>query len=219
MASARQQIRALLTGTVARWRKQAMADYVILGQGNPGAEHAGQRHNAGFWVIDRLAGRHGIKMRSGGNALTGKGRVGDAEAVLIKPRTYYNATGRAVAPLLKREGVPVEQLIVVYDDLDLPEGRLRLRPRGSDGGNRGLKSVIDATGSREFGRVRIGVGRPKAQGVPTWDQEHVIDWLLSEPSRSGREVLNETVERACDAIETVLREGWEKAMDVYNRGD
>jgi PTH1 family peptidyl-tRNA hydrolase len=196
-----------------------MTDYVILGQGNPGGEHAEQRHNLGFWVVNRLVKRHGIAMRNSSLASTGKGRIGEAEVVLIKPRTYYNGTGRAVAPVLSRERVPVENLIVVYDDLDLAEGRLRLRPRGSDGGNKGLKSIIAATGSSEFGRIRVGVGRPKAQGVPTWDQGYVIDWLLSQPPKASREVLDAAVERACDAIETVIKEGWDKAMDVYNRSE
>jgi PTH1 family peptidyl-tRNA hydrolase len=156
-------------------------------------------------------------MRNSSLSAAGKGRVGGEEATLLKPRTYYNGTGRAVVPVLKREGVPIENLIVVYDDLDLAEGRLRLRPRGSDGGNKGLKSIIASTGSSDFGRVRVGVGRPKAQGVPTWDQDYVIGWLLSQPPKASREVLDAAVERACDAIEAVIRDGWDKAMDVYNR--
>jgi PTH1 family peptidyl-tRNA hydrolase len=194
-----------------------MTDFVIMGQGNPGKEHADQRHNLGFWVINRLAKRHGVSMRNGRVADTGSGRIDDLNIVLVKPRTYYNGTGQAIAPILKREHVPMDHLIVVYDDLDLIEGRLRLRPQGSDGGNNGLKSIIAATGSRDFGRIRVGVGRPRAQGVPTWDQEYVIAWLLSRPPKASREVLDEAVERASDAIETVVREGWEKAMDVYNR--
>jgi PTH1 family peptidyl-tRNA hydrolase len=194
-----------------------MTEFVIMGQGNPGKEHAGQRHNLGFWVIDRLAKRHGIKLSSSRAAYTGHGRIDDADVVLVKPRTYYNGTGSAVAPLLKKEHVPIENLIVIYDDLDLSEGRLRLRPKGSDGGNNGLKSVHAAIGSRDFGRIRVGVGRPRAQGVPTWDQEYVIRWLLSEPPKASREVLDDAAERAADAVEAIVRDGWEKAMDTYNR--
>ncbi len=194
-----------------------MTDFVVMGQGNPGKEHSGQRHNLGFWVIDRLARRHGITMHSGRTAATGEGRIENAEVMLMKPRTFYNGTGSAVAPVLRKNGIPIENLIVIYDDLDLPEGRLRLRPKGSNGGNNGLKSVQASTGSTDFGRIRVGVGRPKAQGVPTWDQEYVIRWLLSEPPRSSRELLDDAVERAADAIEAVIRDGWEKAMDTYNR--
>ncbi|HLF79871.1 MAG TPA: aminoacyl-tRNA hydrolase [Dehalococcoidia bacterium] len=194
-----------------------MTDFVIMGQGNPGREHAEQRHNLGFWVVNRLAKRHGISMHSGRVADTGHGRIDEADVVLVKPKTYYNGTGQAIAPILKRERVPMEKLIVVYDDLDLGQGRLRLRPKGSDGGNNGLKSIIAATGSREFGRIRVGVGRPKAQGVPTWDQDYVIRWLLSRPPKESREILDEAVERACDAVETVIKDGWDRAMDVYNR--
>jgi peptidyl-tRNA hydrolase, PTH1 family len=198
-------------------------DYLIVGQGNPGPEHAGQRHNVGFWVIDTLAKRHNVKVQAGGlfkrNAFTGRGRIGDAEFVLAKPQTFYNGTGRAVAQLMQKEHVPAANLIVVYDDLDLPEGRIRLRPTGTAGGNNGLKSIIGAIGTTEFGRIRVGVGRPWRAQMPTWDQDAVIDYLLSAPPRAGKEVLDAACERVADAIESIIRDGWERAMDTYNRKD
>jgi PTH1 family peptidyl-tRNA hydrolase len=106
---------------------------------------------------------------------------------------------------------------VIYDDLDLPEGRLRIRPQGSHGGNNGLKSIASAVGSTDFGRIRLGVGRPWRNGMPSWDQDAVIDWLLHDPPRQAQEVLDEAVQRVADAIEKIIRDGWERAMDTYNR--
>jgi PTH1 family peptidyl-tRNA hydrolase len=194
-----------------------MTDYVVAGLGNPGAEHAGQRHNAGFWCIDELVRRHSISMKSTRLATEGKGTIEGSEVLLIKPRTWMNRSGQAIGPALKRERVPVEQLIVIYDELDLPEGRIRIRQRGGSGGHNGLKSIIAATGSSDFGRVRVGIGRPYHQGVPTWDPEIVMEHVLSNPSAASKQVLREAIERACDAIEAVIRVGWERAMDVYNR--
>lgn len=193
-----------------------MTDYVIVGLGNPGAEYARHRHNVGARCLARLAKRHGIALRAGRSVSWGKGRVGGAEVLLLRSRGYYNSTGQDIAPLLRREGVPPQRLIVIYDDLDLPEGRIRLRPKGSAAGNNGLKSIIAATGSKEFGRVRIGIGRPLVNGLPTWDPEAVMRYVLAEPSREGRQALEAATERACDAIEAVLRDGWERAMNVYN---
>lgn len=194
-----------------------MTDYLIVGLGNPGAAYANHRHNVGARCVARLAKRHGIDLRAGRNASTGKGAIAGVEVVLLRSRGYYNGTGQAVAPVLRRERVPIENLIVVYDELDLPEGRIRLRPRGSAAGNNGLKSIIDATGSRDFGRVRIGIGRPLVNGVPSWDPEAVMRYVLAQPARAGREALDAAIERACDAIEAVIAYGWERAMDRYNR--
>src|SRR5581483_5037516 len=152
-------------------------------------------------------------------ASTGKGNVGDASVLIVKPRTFYNGSGRAVAQLMKRDNVPPDHLIVVYDELDLPVGRIRLRPRGGTGGNNGLKSISGDIGSSDFGRVRVGIGRPKDRGVPTWDSEHVMRHVLGTPPRSEREALEEAYERACDAIEAIIRDGWERAMNTYNTAE
>lgn len=193
-----------------------VSDFLVMGQGNPGAEHARQRHNVGFWCVNRLARRFGATFSHGRLASTARARIAGRDVLLVKPRTWYNATGRAVISLMQRELVPIQNVIVIYDDLDLPEGRVRLRPRGGDGGNNGLKSVIAETGSREFGRVRIGVGRPWVNKMPSWDPDVIVGYLLAEPPRESREVLERAIERACDAIEAVIRDGWERAMNVYN---
>jgi PTH1 family peptidyl-tRNA hydrolase len=199
-----------------------VTDYVVTGQGNPGKEHAGNRHNVGFWCIDAIARRHQIKLQGPRfwqriPADAGKGPIEGAEVMLMKPTTYYNGTGQAVRRFLKQEDVPVQNLIVIYDDLDLPEGRIRLRPQGSHGGNNGLKSIAGALGSTEFGRIRVGVGRPWKDRMPTWDQDAVIDWLLHDPPKQAREVLNDAADRVADAVEKIIRDGWERAMDTYNR--
>jgi PTH1 family peptidyl-tRNA hydrolase len=189
---------------------------MVVGLGNPGAEYAGHRHNVGYWTVNRLARRHGIKMDASRLASTGHGKVGDVEVVLVKPRTYVNRSGLAVAALMKREGVPVENVIVIYDELDLPEGRLRLRRRGKTASNNGIKSIIAETGSGDFGRVRIGIGRPHVSGEPSWDPEVVAAYVLSEPSKEGKAVLEAAVERAADAVEAVIEQGWDRAMNTYN---
>ncbi len=193
-----------------------MTKYLIVGLGNPGARHAGNRHNVGARCVNRLAKRHGIELRAGKLASTGRGSIGGAEAVLAKPRTFVNLSGQAVAPLMNRERVPIENVIVIYDELDLAEGRIRLRPKGSAAGHNGLKSIIDATGSGDFGRVRIGIGRPLSNGAPSWDPAVVARHVLSNPPRAAKDVLEAAVERACDAIECILTEGFERAMNKFN---
>jgi PTH1 family peptidyl-tRNA hydrolase len=200
------------------------ADFLIVGLGNPGSKYAASRHNAGFRTIDALAARHAVRLQGPrfwqrGDAEAGKGRIGEAEVVLLKPQTFYNNSGRAVQAVMARERIRPESIIVIYDDLDLPEGRIRLRPDGSHGGNNGLKSIIDATGRRDFGRIRIGIGRPLHQGVPSWDPDVVIKHVLGAATGESLSTLNAALERACDAVEAIISNGWERAMDVYNRAE
>jgi PTH1 family peptidyl-tRNA hydrolase len=193
-----------------------VSKFLIVGIGNPGPEHAGQRHNAGFWVVDHLAERHGIKFRTTPNAWVGEGRISDEDVILMKPRTYVNRSGQAAGPVARREAIEPDHVIVAYDELDLPEGRIRLRAKGSSGGHNGLKSISQALGSDEFGRIRVGIGRPYHQGVPSWDPEVVIRHVLANPGGEGKRAVEDAVDRASDAIEAVIRDGWYKAMDRYN---
>lgn len=196
---------------------QPLADKImVVGLGNPGPEYAGHRHNVGFWTVNRLASRHGIKLDASKNASVGKGRIGDIEVVLVKPRTYVNRSGLAVAPLMQRESVPIEHVIVIYDELDLPEGRIRLRLKGSHNGYNGLKSIIAETGSSDFGRIRIGIGRPTVDGEPSWDPDVIAAYVLSNPPRAGKEALEAAAERAADALEALAATGWDRAMNVFN---
>ena len=138
---------------------------LIVGLGNPGREYAHSRHNVGFWCLNRLARRHGIAFSSRGRlAAVGEGRLAGRPVILAKPRTFVNLSGRAVSHLLQRYRLSPQQLLVVCDDLDLPLGRVRLRASGSHGGHRGMRSIIEAIGSQDFPRIRIGIGRPAGGG-------------------------------------------------------
>jgi PTH1 family peptidyl-tRNA hydrolase len=204
--------------------REKASRYLIVGLGNPGAKYAASRHNIGFRAVDRLARRHGVKLQGPrfwqrNVAEAGHGRVSGTEVLLVKPQTFYNGSGRAVQYFLARERIRPENVIVIYDDLDLPEGRIRLRPEGSHGGNNGLKSIIEAIGRTDFGRIRVGIGRPLHQGVPSWDPEVVVGHVLAAPEGTSAETLDATLERVADAVEAILRDGWERAMDVYNRAE
>ncbi|HXH22897.1 MAG TPA: aminoacyl-tRNA hydrolase [Dehalococcoidia bacterium] len=194
-------------------------DWVVAGLGNPGEKYAGHRHNVGAWCIERLARRHRARLRGvkGGQGATVT--IGPDRVLLFRPNSWVNISGDVIAPLLKRLRLPVERLIVVYDELDLPEGRIRIRQRGSDGGHNGLKSIIAATGSGGFGRVRIGIGRPHVDGKPSWDPEVVARHVLSNPAGASRDVLDAAVDRACEAVEAIVREGYDRAMNRYNSAE
>jgi peptidyl-tRNA hydrolase, PTH1 family len=198
-----------------------VTNFLIVGLGNPGPKYAASRHNMGFCVIDALAKRHEIKLQGPrfwqrNIAEAGRGRINETEVMLVKPQTFYNDSGRAVQAFMTRERIKPASIIVIYDDLDLPEGRIRMRPNGSHGGNNGLKSIIEAAGT-EFGRIRVGIGRPLDKGVPSWDPEVVIRHVLAAPPAESLALLEAAIERAADAVEAVIGEGWERAMDVYNR--
>ena len=190
---------------------------LVVALGNPGEEYAHTRHNVGFWTVNRLARRHGIKLSGGGQAAIGEGTIRGQTVTLAKPRTYVNLSGAAVRSLidrLKLDG-PAE-LLVVCDDLDLPAGQLRLRSQGGSGGHKGLKSIIDTIRSDAFPRVRIGIGRPVVRGKPSWEPEAVASYVLSDPPPDERELLEAAVERAADAIEVAIADGIEAAMQQFN---
>ncbi len=183
---------------------------IIVGLGNPGPEYAGTRHNAGFWCIDALANKHGISLeRRNRSAIIGEGNVRGLRVVLVKPRTFVNRSGAAISYLAARYCAPIDKLLIVCDDINLPPGKLRMRRKGSAGGHNGIKSVIEAAGSQGFPRLRIGVGRPP-EG--TGQIEHVIGPMDSQ----DREVVDEAVERAAEAIECLLTEGIDEAMSRFN---
>ena len=183
---------------------------VIVGLGNPGPEYAGTRHNAGFWCIDALAKKHGITLeRRNRSAIVGEGEIEDLRVILVKPRTFVNRSGAAINYLTARYAAPIDKLLIVCDDINLPPGKLRMRRKGSAGGHNGIKSVIEAAGSQGFLRLRIGVGRPP-EG--TGQIEHVIGPMDSQ----DREVVDEAVERAAEAIKCLLTEGIDEAMSRFN---
>jgi PTH1 family peptidyl-tRNA hydrolase len=197
------------------WKKPAEEGlapslWLVVGLGNPGREYAGTRHNVGFMVVDTLARRHGLtfKRSSKHRAETARGRIGETPAILALPLTYMNQSGIAVSRLLSYYAIPLDRLLVVCDDLDIPFGTLRLRPRGSSGGNGGLKSIIGQLGSEEFARLRVGVGRPEHDAVG-----HVLGAFSRDQIRS----LPVLLETTADAVTVALNQGVPTAMNDYNR--
>lgn len=190
---------------------------LVVALGNPGEEYANTRHNVGFWTLNRLAKRHGIKLSVKGKSAVGEGTINGRKVTLLKPLTYVNLSGSAVKTLidrLKLDG-PAE-FIVVADDLDLPVGKLRMRASGGSGGYKGLKSIIDTIRTDAFPRLRIGIGRPVVRGKPSWDPEHVASYVLSDPPPAEREQLEAAADRAADAIELAITDGVEAAMQQFN---
>ncbi len=186
--------------------------FLIVGLGNPGPEYAAHRHNVGFRVVDALAQAHGLTFarRKKMKAHTAQGEIGGRAVLLAKPRTFMNLSGQAVARLCRAHAIPPERLLVVYDDLDLPLGRLRLRPGGGTGGHKGMRSITDALGTQEFARLRLGIGRPPAGVDPA-------DYVLSPFTPEEQEIVAEVVARAVAAAECWLTDGIVVAMDRFNR--
>lgn len=185
--------------------------WLIVGLGNPGTQYEWTRHNCGFLVIDELARRAGRETRlKECQALTARTRIGDAEALLVKPQTFMNLSGVAVKELFARYEIgDVARVLVISDDFALPFGRLRIRPKGSAGGHNGLKSMIAKLGTQDFPRLRLGI----APDHPIRDS---AAFVLAEFNRSEREALDEIIGRAAAAVEVVLTKGIAEAMARYN---
>ena len=185
--------------------------FLIVGLGNPGPEYAHTPHNVGFMTIDRLAEVCGLTVRRPEcGALVGVGQVEGRPVVLAKPQSYMNLSGGAVKKLLEKYELQPADLVVIYDELNLPWSSVRIRLRGSAGGHNGMKSVIAALGTKEFMRVRLGVG----PGHPVGD---TTEYLLSPFRRSQQKELEELVGRGADAVRSILAEGAAKAMTRFNR--
>jgi PTH1 family peptidyl-tRNA hydrolase len=194
------------------FRRPPAAEYLLVGLGNPGEEYARTRHNVGFRCLSVLAARHRLFFRQKhAQARLAVGEIAGRNVVLARPYTYMNRSGAAVAGLLAWLKLPLEQLLVIYDDLDLPLGTIRLRPRGSAGGHRGLRSIIEALESEQFARLRVGIGRPPD---PSQDP---VDYVLSPFTPEEETTLARVLERAADAVECFLKEGIEAAMARFNR--
>ncbi|MDQ1697872.1 MAG: peptidyl-tRNA hydrolase, family [Frankiaceae bacterium] len=190
-----------------------MADsgaWLVVGLGNPGPQYAGNRHNAGYVVADVLADRLRSRFKAHkGRADVVEARLEDHRVVLAKPRSYMNESGGPVSSLRDFYKVPVEQMIVVHDELDLPFGAIRLKQGGGDNGHNGLKSLRRSLGSGEFFRVRLGIGRPPGRQDPA-------EWVLRDFSAAERKELALHAERAADAVESLLADGLAVAQNHYN---
>ncbi len=187
------------------------ASAMVVGLGNPGGEYRNTRHNVGFMVIEDMAARAGLKWtRPRNQARWARGCVADREVVLLEPLTFMNVSGKSVDWGLRHFGLKPAQMIVVHDDIDLPLGRLRLRPSGSSGGHRGVQSIIQVLGTQDFTRVRIGVGRPDDE------DDDVRDFVLSTFRPEESALMAKVLDRARSAVEAILARGAEAAMNEFN---
>ena len=185
--------------------------YIIAGLGNPGGKYENTRHNVGFHVVDTLADRMGIRVDEKKHfALCGKGILAGERVVLLKPQTYMNNSGQSLRAAADFYKVEPEQIIVISDDIDLEQGQLRIRLKGSAGGHNGLKSIIQHLGAQDFPRVRVGIGG-KPEG---WD---LADYVLGQLKGNDAEAMQNAYHTAADAVEAMISEGGDIAMNRYNR--
>jgi PTH1 family peptidyl-tRNA hydrolase len=181
---------------------------VIVGLGNPGPRYKDTRHNVGFQTLEELARRHPVqRQESRFDAIIAHLQIKQEKVFLLKPLTYMNLSGKAVRALIAYYKIDLRDIIVIYDDMDLPVGNLRIRSAGGTGGHRGMTSLVENLGTREFARIRIGIGRPPHEA---------IDWVLGRFSPEEKPLISNAVARAADAVETWIANGIEKAMNEYN---
>ena len=186
-------------------------EWLVVGLGNPGQKYANTRHNMGFLTVDLLAEEAGVqlnkvKFKSAYNIL----RFAGTRCLVMKPQTYMNLSGEAVREAAQFYKIPPERILVIYDDVSLPVGKLRVRPSGSAGGHNGIKNIIAHLGTQEFPRIKIGTGAPSGGGA------EMIDWVIGVPSQAERKILVESFENAVKAAEDIIENGCQKAMNDYN---
>lgn len=185
--------------------------YLVVGLGNPGKDYAETRHNAGFMAADVISKALKIPINTlECSSLVGKGKYGIFDIIIAKPQTYMNRSGRAVKCLVEKYNIDVDKIILIYDDLDLPVGKIRIRPQGSSGGHRGVESVIRELGTDEFGRIRLGIGRPPAGKVD------VVEYVLSPFSDDEREAMEVAFRTSVEALKVILKDGYQQAMSMFN---
>ena len=186
-------------------------DKLVVGLGNPGEEYEHTAHNLGFLVVNRLGERNGIQVkRKDSRALVGQGSIAAQRVMLAKPQTFMNVSGESVKGLLVKHEIPAGSLIVVYDELDLPWGSLRIRPNGSAAGHRGMDSILREVGTKDFPRVRLGIHG----GRRDKDAARIV---LAKLKRAQREELDQLLDYAAQAVESIIAEGVEKSMAKFNR--
>ena len=191
--------------------KSSAVDWLVAGLGNPGQKYQNTRHNMGFLTVELLAEQKNIKLnrvkfKSAYNILSFAGY----RCLVMKPQTYMNLSGEAVREAAQFYKVPADHVLVIYDDVSLPVGKLRVRPSGSAGGHNGIKNIIAHLGTQDFPRIKIGTGAPAGGG------EEMVDWVTGVPSQAEREVLFESFERAVQAAACVIEHGCQRAMNEFN---
>ncbi len=185
--------------------------YIIAGLGNPGRNYVGTRHNIGFDAVDAIASKNNIRFNKNKfKANFGEGIIGGEKVILVKPQTFMNLSGESIRPLRDFYKVPDENIIIIYDDISLPLGKLRLRGKGSAGGHNGMKSIIYQLGTDVFPRLKIGVG------APTHEDYDLADFVLGKFSKDEVEILIQIVVKVTDAVENIIRNGVENTMSKFN---
>jgi len=185
---------------------------LVVGLGNPGRAYRWTRHNMGFWLVEKFGKELGIDLsRRGFLSVYGRGKIGNEEVILAKPLTYMNLSGEAVRRLLHFFKVQPENLVVLHDDLDLPLGKIRIRLRGGHGGHQGVKSIVEALGNDGFFRLKVGIGRPPDR------RQDPADYVLEPLSGGEKEDFKAAVDGGLQAIEVLLREGPQAAMEKFHR--
>jgi PTH1 family peptidyl-tRNA hydrolase len=180
----------------------------IIGLGNPERRYEKTRHNIGFEVIDRLADKYQITFRNKHGALMGEGRLNQEKVLLVKPQTYMNRSGDAVRAVLEYHQLDEQDVLVIYDDVDLDVGKIRIRPSGSAGTHNGMRSIVEQTSSMGLPRLRIGVGKPSVGAL--------ADYVLGRFTKEEEPVIREAIERAVEAVEVFLEKDVQEAMNRYN---
>jgi PTH1 family peptidyl-tRNA hydrolase len=191
---------------------------LIVGLGNPGKAYAHNRHNIGFRCINYLARLHSIPVKKHQcQSQVGNGRIAGVDVLLAKPKTFVNLSGEAVGRLMRKYSIRANDLIVIYDDLDLPLGKLRLRPGGSAGGHKGINSIISALGSEDFPRVKVGIGRPTTEdGVAITDEDAIVGYVLNDFTPQEEKTIKSAIAAVTEAIHCILTEGITAAMNKFN---
>jgi PTH1 family peptidyl-tRNA hydrolase len=189
---------------------------LIVGLGNPGKTYARNRHNVGFQCLNYFARLHSIRLdRRQCHARVGIGVVAGEKLLLAKPGTFVNLSGKSVAGLVQKHHIPLSDLLVICDDLDLPLGKIRLRQSGSSGGHRGMNSIIFALGSEDFPRIRVGIGRPQGE-KQSMSEDAIVDYVLSDFSSQEEAIIKPAIAKVAEAIDCFLTEGIKTAMNKFN---
>lgn len=186
-------------------------EYIIAGLGNPGAQYENTRHNAGFMTVDTLAQKHNFEIkRLKFKSLTADVTIAGKRCLVMKPSTFMNNSGEAIVEAMNFYKIPIENVIICYDDISLDPGKIRIRRKGSDGGHNGIKSIIYLTGSQDFPRIKVGVGQK-----PSKDYD-LADWVLGTFPSEDIPKLHDATDHACAAAELILNGDIDKAMNLYN---
>ena len=203
---------------MAFWKKKKSNIRLIVGLGNPGRKYARSRHNIGFMCLNRFARNHSIRFdKRQGQARIGSGEVAGSQVIVARPQTYMNRSGQAVVRLTGKYNVSLDNIIAIHDDLDLPLGKIRIRPAGGSAGHKGIESIIACLGSQDFPRIRVGIGRTTTtEDSAEISEDEIIAFVLSDFTPEEKQTITKVIPQVSEAILCILTEGLTVAMNRYN---